>query len=282
MRRKAFGLWRILIALFVVLVLILFAIPVITTGTRIRPIDVRQQAQLHSMDAALELFNAESASFPPSDANDPTGKAYCGAMKLAEALMGRDLMGFHTQSVFRCDGLDSTGTVDLYPDVMKLDPALRAENLKARRGPFLQVENAKAFKLADVYGKGHTGPFPEDADVLCDTFKKKRPSGEETGMPILYYRANRLNRAHRAGDPNNVYDYRDNLALVSLGVPDDPNKVHPLIDPKRFYLNTQDVRVKSSPQPYRADSFILISAGWDGLYGTADDICNFEWKYREE
>jgi hypothetical protein len=29
----------------------------------------------------------------------------------------------------------------------------------------------------------------------------------------------------------------------------------------------------------REDSYILISAGKDGLYGTADDICNFEWKY---
>ena len=25
----------------------------------------------------------------------------------------------------------------------------------------------------------------------------------------------------------------------------------------------------------------LISAGYDGEYGTPDDICNFEWKYRE-
>ena len=35
------------------------------------------------------------------------------------------------------------------------------------------------------------------------------------------------------------------------------------------------------PRPYRADSYILISAGYDGLYGTRDDICNFDWKYRE-
>jgi hypothetical protein len=33
--------------------------------------------------------------------------------------------------------------------------------------------------------------------------------------------------------------------------------------------------------PSCGDSFILISAGQDGLYGTADDICNFEWKYRK-
>ena len=27
--------------------------------------------------------------------------------------------------------------------------------------------------------------------------------------------------------------------------------------------------------PYRADSYILISAGIDGLYGTSDDMTNF-------
>lgn len=30
------------------------------------------------------------------------------------------------------------------------------------------------------------------------------------------------------------------------------------------------------------DSYILISAGWDGIYGTADDVCNFTWNYREQ
>jgi hypothetical protein len=75
--------------------------------------------------------------------------------------------------------------------------------------------------------------------------------------------------------------YRDDLALISLGVPGDPNGVHPLVEPRRFYLNTQNDKIRVPAQPYRKDSYLLISAGWDGLYGTADDICNFEWRYRE-
>ncbi|MGE5297467.1 MAG: hypothetical protein ACM3VT_21810, partial [Solirubrobacterales bacterium] len=228
-----------------------------------------------SLNAALELFSDEFGFDPSSDANDSTSKPYCGAMKLTEALMGQDLLGVHPKSAFRCDGFDATGVTDLYP------AGVKAEDVKDRKGPYLQAENANAFRMSDIYGKGKTGAFPEDTYVLCDVFEKKRLSGKKTGMPILYYRANRLGNAHQAGDPNNIYDYRDNLALVSLGVPGEPNMVHPLIDPKRFYLNTQDVRVKSSPQPCRADSFILISAGSDGLYGTADDICNFDWRYRE-
>jgi hypothetical protein len=231
-------------------------------------------AQLHSINAAAFLFYGEYGSPPSSDANDPIGKSYCGAMRLTEALMGQDLLGFHARSVFRCDGFDTTGAVDLYPvGAEDLTVGIRDENLKARR-TFLQAEDASAWRLADVYGKGRTGPFPEDTYVLCDTYIHKRPSGKKTGMPILYYRADQLGHAHQAGDPNNIFNCMDNHALLALGVPGDPNKVHPLIDPERFYLNTAN----PEGQPYRSDSFILISAGWDGLYGTADDIYNFKWK----
>jgi len=34
-------------------------------------------------------------------------------------------------------------------------------------------------------------------------------------------------------------------------------------------------------RPFRADTYILISAGKDGLYGTKDDICNFEFTFPE-
>jgi hypothetical protein len=234
------------------------------------------------MEAAIELFNNECDGYPPSEVNDPTGKPYCGAMKLAEALMGQDLRGFHPSSIFRCDGFDSTGTVDLYPDrTERLNPALRNGNLKARRGPYLPAESANTWRLADIYGKGRTGSFPEDTLVLCDTYERKRPGGARTGMPILYYRAITHGASHEAGDPNRVYDAQDNQMLIALGAPGKTGKTHPLLDPKRFYLNTQDTRVSSRPQPYRGDFSILISAGRDGLYGTADDICNFTWQYRE-
>jgi len=68
--------------------------------------------------------------------------------------------------------------------------------------------------------------------------------------------------------------------LVGLGVPGEPNAVHPLSDPKRFYRDIQGDRISAHSRPYRADSFILISAGYDGLYGAAD-VCTFAWKYRE-
>jgi len=242
--------------------------------------DLEQRAQLNAMNVAIELFVSEFDSYPPSDANDPAGRPYGGAMKLTEAVMGQDLLGFHIKSVYRADGLDPNGLMPLYP------PTPDQANLRSRKGPYLQAENANAWRLVDIYGKGNTGPFPETAFVLCDPYARVRPSGERTGMPILYYRADSSGTAHDVGtpdNPQNIYHYRDNHALVLLGVPGQPGATHPLADPKRFYLNTQDRKTSSSqrPAPVRPDTFILISACADGLYGTADDICNFDWKYCE-
>jgi len=244
--------------------------------------DGQQMAQFNALNAATELFAIEFDGYPPSDANDPAGRPYCGSMKLTEALMGQDLFGFHTKSTFRRDGLDAEGTL-LYPaNIDDLPIALRESSMRTRKGPFLQAENANAYRLVDIYGEGNTGPFPEDTFVLCDTYAQRRPSDQKTGMPILYYRADSAGTTHDVHNPDNrrnIYHYQDNHALVSLGVPGKPGETHPLANPKRFYLNTQSCEIPS--KPYRVGTFILISAGLDGLYGTADDICNFEWEYRK-
>jgi hypothetical protein len=50
---------------------------------------------------------------------------------------------------------------------------------------------------------------------------------------------------------------------------------HKIEDFQLFYEYIRDPKVQGTPWPYRPDSYILISAGADGLYGTSDDICNF-------
>lgn len=289
MRQKSFACCRgligqVLYVLLLVAILVILLLPRLMRPTHY-PVSVRQRAQLHSVSTALELFSNEFEGYPPSDANDPTGVPYCGAMKLCEAVMGRDLLGIHSKSAFRADGLDAAGVLALYPDnIDTLEKVDREANLRARKGPYVQLENANPYRLVDIYGKGQTGPFDENLFVLCDIYIRKRPGGAETGMPILYYRANPDGTTHDLDDPDsseNIYDYRENQMLLSLGVPGEPNAVHPLADPKRFYTNTRSDKIITQSKPYNADKFILMSAGYDGLYGTADDICNFDWKYRE-
>jgi hypothetical protein len=249
--------------------------------------DVRQRAQFHSIDSALELFSNNSGwgGYPPSDAMDSaaTPLHYCGAMKLCEAMMGQDLAGFHPESRFLADGTNGTTGYYLYDSGSGLSPDAET-NLKARKGPYLQSENANAYRLSQLYGAAIT-PFTKDLFVLCDVYNRVKnvATGKGVGMPILYYRANTLNTIHDTNaanlpiltdDKGQIYNYLDNDELVHLG----PSGVtHPLDDGTTFYKVTKDNRISiTTGRPYRPDSYILISAGYDGIYGTDDDIFNFE------
>lgn len=277
------------IALFFVFIFVLWPICGRLFDKIIHPpgIDNRQQAQFNSIDAAIELFNSDFDGYPPSGALDENGKPYCGAMKLSEAMMGRDLMGFHPDSVFRSDGTDGKGNM-LYPKSNTGLEVAYQDSLKARKGPYLPLENANAYTLADIYGKGNTGSFDPNNYVLCDVWRKvtHTGTGKKIGMPVLYYKADTSKTAHDLNDPNNpenIFDYRDNHALLALGVPGKPDLKHPLYeDPKIFYEIAINDRVAGPKRPYRADTYILLSAGHDGLYGTKDDIANFDFRWRRE
>lgn len=291
-KKRAFTIVELLTVMSIIVILIGLLVPALNKVKRYA-YDVRQQAQLHSISAAIELFSNESGGYPSSSARDPMDLPYCGAMKLCEALMGQDLLGFHSNSILRRDGLDIANSL-IYPtNINALSPTLRSQNLSARKGPYLQAENANAWRMEDIYGPT-IGSFLSTSFVLCDVYAKDMRSGKKTGMPILYYKADTASTFH---DPNlagamtvsnangNIYNYLDNNELVALGKPllgtSGSASTHLMADPIRFYQNTKSDKITTASRPFRADEYILISAGWDGEYGTADDICNFEWKFRE-
>jgi len=294
-RKAAFTIVELLTVMSIIVILIGLLVPALNQVKRYA-YEVKQRAQLRSIDTAIELFNSEFDGYPPSDALDPDGIPYCGAMKLCEAVMGRDLMGFHPDSIFRSNGMGSLNT-DLYPP--QSTGVVYTNSLSARKGPYLPLDNANAVQLRDIYKE--VGPFSGENFVLCDVFRTVThlQSGKKVGMPILYYKANTSNTQHdfaNPDNPQNIYDYRDNQSLVMLGKPWDPPSAggtpHRLAMETgqqpgyRFYMNTTNDKLLSSSRaavrPYRADTFILISAGSDGEYGTPDDICNFDWRYREQ
>ncbi len=285
--KAAFTIIELLTVMSIIVILIGVLVPALSKVRRYAQ-KVKQLAQFNSMQSAIELFSNENDGYPPSYAMDGANQAYCGAMKLCEAMMGQDLLGFHPDSVFRADGMDAAGMRNLYP------PNPNPNNIKARMGggPFLQFENANAYRLGiDIYGVGQTGSFQENAFVLCDVYTREMRTGKKTGMPILYYKADTSNYLHDPNQPmdatdsgGNIYNYYDNVSLFTLFKPwEDPGKQsrHSLATDLRFYRNTRNNQITTVRRPYRTDSYILISAGFDGEYGTADDICNFDWKYRE-
>ena len=295
-RKAGFTIVELLTVMSIIIILMGLLAPAMNTARRYAT-KISQKNQLHSIDVALEVFRAEFDGYPDSDENDAAGASYCGAMKLAEAMMGQDLLGFHPDSRFRSDGTDG-GT----PPVQLYTPA----NVTSRIDTYLPLENAKAHKLKNMYGSGETGSFNGESFVLCDVYKRValKPDLSDpldkvygrTGMPILYYRAHTSNIVHDVTQPlMSIYNYLDNHKLVGLGMPwnlppqgpmhklfhDPPGEDGILgtaddeIEGEKFYIKTRNKEITTMNRPYRADSFILISDGFDGQYGTGDDVFNF-------
>jgi hypothetical protein len=270
---QGFSIERILLVVFLIVLVLSIILPLFPHRPNIYAYNVKQKADFHGIDVGLELFESEFGHYPPSDAVDEEGRAYCGAMKLCEAIMGQDLKGVHPGTRFRSYGKGDTGHLLYEPNTIGV-----------REGPLLPVEVAGAYRLKDLYK--NTGPFDGNEYVLCDVFRNVRhiASGKRVGMPILYYKANTSKTTHDVNDPDNpenIYNYKDNHALIGLGAPGKPGRTHPLYEnPRIFYEMTKDYGDTSQSKPKNVETFILLSAGMDGLYGTKDDVANFDigWK----
>jgi hypothetical protein len=233
---------------------------------------VTQKNQFHGIQVALDLFNAEWEDYPPSGLYDEATppQPYCGSMKLCEAMVGQDLLGFHPDSRFLRDGTDGLG-VQLY------DPS---DPDRSGRRQYLKPDSANGNRVQDLYSS--SGVFNQRSLLLCDVYFRvtHRSTGRFTGMPVLYYKADISRTAHNVDnplDPENIYRFSDNHRLVELGIPWDPASPHPLFaDPRIFYQRSLNPQIEvTGNRPYNADSYILLSGGFDGIYGTDDDIYNF-------
>jgi prepilin-type N-terminal cleavage/methylation domain-containing protein len=279
--RTGFTLVELLTVLAIITMLVGLLVPSMATVRRFAR-ETKQRAQLTTMDLALTAFRDERGEYPPSEYEGLLFPDYCGAQKLAEALLGWDLMGFHPDSEWQADGYNIDDSYFFY------DPT-NAYDMGKRRGPYLELGTANAFRLGvsgPVMNDGlfvNTGPLAAGTFVICDVFGVRRitlANGRTVtaGTPILYYRANPSSRTMVdgvTGWDNLIYNAIDNLPLVGLGVlePDGTSG-----RPHKFYSTEYkilDPKVTAQDWPHRPDSYILISAGVDGEYGTADDITNF-------
>ncbi len=278
MKRKAFTIIELLTVMTIIIILIGILAPSINATRRYAKV-VAQKAQFHDISKGLEMFRIDFEDYPDSTEKDFDDNSYCGSMKLCEAMVGQDGLGFHIDSQFTSD--DLVNGVELYPPSEPLPYSqLYIENLRSRKLPYINTNKVELCVMRDLYKS--TSPFDPCSVMISDVFNSKKGivSGERIGMPVLYYKADTTKLSHDLGNPNysdNVYNYMDNDELVELqryGV----DEVHPLFaDPNTtFYEDTWNENVSTTYRPYNADSYILISAGWDGLYGTEDDIHNFK------
>jgi type II secretory pathway pseudopilin PulG len=299
----AFTLVEIVTTIAIIAILAAILVPAFSLAMK-TAMNVKQKGQFNSINIALEAFRTDFGDYPESYNPLDAANDYSAPQRLAEAVIGYDGLGFHPRSIFSywgtSDGIPAHGApndnrIYLYPGI---DATSREASIKQRKGPYLETETANAAKMGDLYA---VGAPRSNTFVLTDAFGtvKNKRTNKQTGMPILYYKANPAASQHNpdyysvaAYDTRNIFDLRHNQSIIDLGKPMDntANLFPPLSqyadnpNPALFYemtrnpnyYNVQDPKDKTFWRPYRAESFILQSAGADGLYGTPDDVFNFD------
>jgi len=162
-RKKGFTIVELLTVMGVIAVLIGLMVPALALVKDYSK-RIQQKAQFHGIDMGLQMYKTEMGSFPESSENllekpaDTSGNSYCGANKLAEAMVGLDLIGFHPTSSFRGDGISTvalnttpptTGDVVVY-NAEADDWQTAVENMDARKGPFVDLEKVNAPEKAPL------------------------------------------------------------------------------------------------------------------------------------
>jgi prepilin-type N-terminal cleavage/methylation domain-containing protein len=227
-----------------------------------------------------------------------------GAHLIVDALVGRDFLGYDPKAPGA--GAPST-TYDRWdPQNDRRQPYIPTDgvDVTSQNEPpedgFGIVPTTLGDPQPTITGSGN-------APLLCRVFRDK------FGWPILYYRANPTANqntpiiqtgtnasANLFGD--GFYDGVDNEVFTSNTCATPPSNVdHRICDAnmpmtiaqgqnvaelpnkfaefiRSFRSSTYDTNVPDlilRPRPVKADRFILLSAGKDGIFGNLDDVANF-------
>jgi len=214
--RKKTGLTiiELLIVLGIIALLVGLLLPSLSAVKKMAK-ETKQKAQFATIGLALEAFKNDYGDYPPSDWSS-VPRLYAGSQKLAEALLGWDLLGFHPNSAWRPDGLDEQNGPGSYDPAQTRDINSDGipDTFDERKGPYLELANVGAFRLLDLFGTNNVGPLDPSTFVICDVFGAKKISMANgkivrAGAPILYYRANTSGKMITT-----IYDSDDNFYLV--------------------------------------------------------------------
>ena len=215
-----------------------------------------------------------------------------GAHLLAEAMLGRDLLGY-----------DPVGSYGGGPGYTRWDPN------NVRQGPYIDPDAATSATVFEDARGGTVGEVGiQDRAASAGDEKTLRFLVDQFESPILYYRANPQTQpswsAHAnptVGQPE-VYDPNDNYVFTFKTIaPPNSNVVsnlprHWLYDmagptsgeypTPSFFDYIQDKRTSRATgwnppntpgvmRPYNPDTYLLISAGPNLIWGDNDDVVNF-------
>jgi type II secretory pathway pseudopilin PulG len=285
------------------------AAKVTTTSATVRVLDTGLEQ--FKTDNAVGGAYPPSMHVAPVDPRTGRKAPVCGASLLVWALAGADLLG--TPGFRDMDGVadpfggwvNQTDTALLYAK----DPTT-GKPLVSRSGPYVDLSKMKVNTLTDgartqcfvdafnqpiLYYRANVGAtlLVSDEDPIGQTSGTYTPSG-------IYNLADNLNitgNISTAGMDfgagrrpySDHYHFFSNssqngnkfLGLTSggtsvatpgpgAGVPNVPGT-----ERGTFAWTVANPSITAAWRPYRDDAFILLSAGPDGIFGTADDVANF-------
>jgi len=239
-------------------------------------------ALLKGLGDGLEMFHTDhvlgrdNPDYPPSywevtvkvrnpyeaDNQDSTNRKspyrVQGAQTLVWGLVGADLHG--------TPGFKDTPTENMV-GIYKLDDNKRP--LYSRRDPFVDLTKAR---IAN----------PDPSIILLGSATRANVAVpvflDEFNMPVLYYKPDSSQT-----DARNMFNQRDNEAFTQT-LNGRGTLLHPIgnltTDTSAYRLNAfqryiRNTQITNTYRPHNPDTFILISAGADELYGTSDDVANF-------
>ncbi len=297
-RRRAFTLIELLVVVAIIALLAGILMPAISAARRAAKIAATRTLQ-YGLETALHSFRAEqrlgnhypASSLSPDDYNfvnaakmigagsDPYGdkpvyRPY-GANLLVWWIAGADLQGTPG---------DTPQSGDTFMEMYQFDPVTGVPDYP-RFGPYLDVKNLDVVTLDDekcvineLDPDWIAADVNPDIPVILDSF----------GMPMLYYKPTSVNNPSL--DFLEKVPFDDNRGITDLAdgaetpITSDPRFVVKTDEPEDveyvegFFINEtmEAFSTTVNPKPHNADTFILLSAGPDMIYGTRDDIANFQ------
>ena len=304
-----------LIELLTVIAIIAMLVGILSVSQRkvkIVSLNLRQKAAFHGARISLELYSKDFGGYPDSARVSDGGTSVTGAQRMTEALFGRDDRGFNPKTKWH-PTQDAASNPNLY-DATVTAKDRKTPYFERKRGGFYAMADLWSGGAggSSVYlgissaaaGDNKTQVSP----VFTDVFERNTvtfPSGdtEKVGMPVLYFKADPTKR-FRVDSSNNsvtvqntdmavygnwVYNFADNLPILQLPWLREPDTV---TDGMTVHYRDPQDAAKSNAQyfyelvtarqdgnffkPHNQSTFLLISAGYDGIYGTRDDLTNFD------
>jgi type II secretory pathway pseudopilin PulG len=289
--RTGFTLMELLVVIAIIMALIGILVPGIRGVKRIAK-NLEQKSLYHNIEIGMETYRKDFGDYPESrrKQKDGAGPYYTGAQHLAEALVGRDSRGFEPiqSRKWQWPGDEPSTEYGLYAPESS---PLYAKSLARRKPLYINLKDTGAFLPGEMYSD--TGDVVSEvsgqrAPIVADMFYRKKitlaSTGEtvKIGSPILYFKANTgsdvyfKDIASRTNFQKWKFNFYDNEALIDLKTMEDQSIDHEM-DAANFYKSIAD-RNAPFDRPLNEKTYILISAGYDGIYGTKDDVTNIKIK----